>query len=68
VVLRRFSCNLPYGFGAEVGMGYDEAVRRTREALGKEGFGVLTEIDVADNPAIGPVADDGSLALEECRA
>jgi uncharacterized protein (DUF302 family) len=36
-----------YGFGAEVELPYDEAVRRTREELGKEGFGVLTEIDVA---------------------
>lgn len=26
--------------------GFDEAVRRTREALSEQGFGVLTEIDV----------------------
>lgn len=36
-----------YGFGAEVELAYDDAVRRTREELAKEGFGVLTEIDVA---------------------
>lgn len=27
-------------------LSYDEAVRRTTEALGTEGFGILTEIDV----------------------
>jgi uncharacterized protein (DUF302 family) len=28
------------------GLSYDEAIERCREALAKEGFGVLTEIDV----------------------
>lgn len=36
-----------YGFGATVDLPYDKAVERTREELAKEGFGVLTEIDVA---------------------
>lgn len=36
-----------YVFGKTVQMPYEEAVARTTEALGKEGFGVLTEIDVA---------------------
>src|SRR5712692_11694940 len=36
-----------YVFGKTVKMSYDEAIRRTTEALTKEGFGVLTEIDVA---------------------
>ena len=36
----------PYGLSVEVALGYDEAVVRTREELAKEGFGVLTEIDV----------------------
>jgi len=35
-----------YAFGKTVGMGYAEAVARVREELGKEGFGVLSEIDV----------------------
>jgi uncharacterized protein (DUF302 family) len=30
----------------EVALGYDEAVEKAREELSKEGFGVLTEIDV----------------------
>jgi uncharacterized protein (DUF302 family) len=36
-----------YVFGKTVGSGFDEAVTRVTEALAKEGFGVLTEIDVA---------------------
>lgn len=35
-----------YGIGATLDLPYDVAVERTREALAKEGFGVLTEIDV----------------------
>jgi uncharacterized protein (DUF302 family) len=37
----------PYGFATTVGMPYEQALQRTREELAKEGFGVLTEIDVA---------------------
>ena len=36
-----------YGIATTVPLEYDRAVERTREALGAEGFGVLTEIDVA---------------------
>ena len=36
-----------YGMIRTVRLGYEEALARTREALAGEGFGVLTEIDVA---------------------
>jgi uncharacterized protein (DUF302 family) len=36
-----------YVFGKTVALGFDETVTRVTEALAKEGFGVLTEIDVA---------------------
>jgi uncharacterized protein (DUF302 family) len=35
-----------YGMGVTVRMSYEDAVARIREALAREGFGVLTEIDV----------------------
>ena len=37
---------IPYGMITTVDLPYERAVERTREALGAEGFGVLTEIDV----------------------
>ncbi len=36
-----------YGFGKSVAMSFDEAMTKVTEELKKEGFGVLTEIDVA---------------------
>lgn len=36
-----------YGFNVKVSCGFDEAVTRVTDELKKEGFGVLTEIDVA---------------------
>ncbi len=36
-----------YGVATTVHLSYERALERTREALAKEGFGVLTEIDVA---------------------
>jgi uncharacterized protein (DUF302 family) len=38
---------MAYVFGKTVPLAHDDAVARVTEALGKEGFGVLTEIDVA---------------------
>ncbi|MDP3761424.1 MAG: DUF302 domain-containing protein [Ramlibacter sp.] len=35
-----------YVFGKPVAMGFDAAVQRVTEELGKVGFGVLTDIDV----------------------
>jgi uncharacterized protein (DUF302 family) len=37
-----------YGMSRTLPLRYEEALARTREALAGEGFGVLTEIDVAD--------------------
>ncbi len=38
----------PYAFGKTVALSYGEAERKVREELQKEGFGVLTEIDVKE--------------------
>jgi len=35
-----------YGFSKVVNLGYDEAIEKVTEELKKEGFGILTEIDV----------------------
>lgn len=35
-----------YGIRTTVEIPFDEAVRRTREALQKQGFGILSEIDI----------------------
>jgi uncharacterized protein (DUF302 family) len=35
-----------YAFGKTVNMGFDQALGAVTQALAKEGFGVLTEIDV----------------------
>jgi uncharacterized protein (DUF302 family) len=38
--------NTPYGLNVQATLPYETAVERMREELAKEGFGVLTEIDV----------------------
>ena len=38
---------MSYYFSTVTDLGYDDAIEKTREELKKEGFGVLTEIDVA---------------------
>jgi uncharacterized protein (DUF302 family) len=55
---QRFSCNIAacifqlleprmsYYFSTITDLGYDDAIAKTTEELKKEGFGVLTEIDV----------------------
>jgi uncharacterized protein (DUF302 family) len=39
--------NTKYGFGKVVAMGFDDALARVTQALQGEGFGLLTDIDVA---------------------
>ena len=39
--------NSKYGFGKQAGMSFDKAIERVTQELQKEGFGVLTDIDVA---------------------
>jgi uncharacterized protein (DUF302 family) len=39
---------MTYGISKEVGSGYDETVLKVTEELKKEGFGVLTTIDVRE--------------------
>ncbi|MBS4033474.1 MAG: DUF302 domain-containing protein [Ignavibacterium sp.] len=37
-----------YGFAKVVNLGYEEAIEKVTEELKKEGFGILTEIDVKE--------------------
>ena len=39
---------MQYGFSKAVSMGFEQAVGRVTEELAKEGFGVLTSIDVRE--------------------
>jgi len=39
--------NIQYGFGKTVASSFDQAIDKVTQELQKEGFGVLTEIDVA---------------------
>lgn len=40
--------NLPYAFGKKVSATFESTEQRVREALAREGFGILTEIDVKE--------------------
>lgn len=39
--------NLQYGFGKTIASSFDEAIEKVTQELQREGFGVLTDIDVA---------------------
>ncbi len=39
---------MPYYIGKTISAGFDEAVSRTVAALKKEGFGIITEIDIKE--------------------
>ncbi len=39
---------MEYGFSKNVPIGYDQAVKKVTEELAREGFGVLTTIDVKE--------------------
>jgi uncharacterized protein (DUF302 family) len=39
---------MEYGYKKRVNIGFEETVNRVREELAREGFGVLTEIDVKE--------------------
>ncbi len=39
---------IPYGFTKELDIPYENVIELAREALKKEGFGVLTEIDIKE--------------------
>lgn len=39
---------MTYYFAKTLASGFDDAVRRTTEALKREGFGIITEIDVRE--------------------
>ena len=38
---------MSFGFGKQVDLGFDEAIKKVTEVLQVEGFGVLSDIDVA---------------------
>lgn len=42
------SGSIKYGYSKTVGLSFEEAITKTTEELKKEGFGVLTQIDVKE--------------------
>jgi hypothetical protein len=45
-IYRRRICMIHYGFTKELDIPYETVIELVREALKKEGFGILTEIDI----------------------
>jgi uncharacterized protein (DUF302 family) len=45
-IYRRRTVMIHYGFTKELNIPYETVIEQVREALKKEGFGILTEIDV----------------------
>ena len=45
-MMHNIELKTPYGLNIQIALPYDVAVERVREELSKEGFGILTEIDV----------------------
>jgi len=56
-----------YGYKKELEIGFDEAIDKVKEELKKEGFGVLTEINVKDtlNEKLG-IDYDNYMILGAC--
>ncbi|MFM0061466.1 DUF302 domain-containing protein [Paraburkholderia phytofirmans] len=40
--------SVSYGFGKTVTCSFDEAIERVKHALAEQGFGILSDIDVAE--------------------
>lgn len=45
-MMHKIEQKTPYGLNIQVALPYQVVVERAREELGKEGFGILTEIDI----------------------
>ena len=53
---------MSYYLGKVLALGFDEFVRRVTEALKREGFGIITEIDVKARARPAPVRPASSVA------
>ncbi len=57
---------MTYYFAKTLTDGFDDAVRRTTDALKKEGFGIITEIDGCKRKLTSIFATTGSLQSDAC--